>query len=98
MSNDPKESKSNRRKRLARERYATVSPGKRVMINKRRRDVAATKRIFKTPKEIKEKAKQTKSDYKKRMKDQVTTKRGSKSNVQTTCILTPSPWQALTLN
>jgi transcriptional/translational regulatory protein YebC/TACO1 len=40
-----------------------VSPGKRAMINKRRRDAAAAKRIPKTPEEIKEKAKQSKRDY-----------------------------------
>jgi hypothetical protein len=54
---------------LARERYAAVSPGKRAMINKRRRDAATAKRILKMPEEIKEKAKQSKKDYKKRMKE-----------------------------
>jgi hypothetical protein len=67
--NNHNESKSDRRKRLARERYAAVSPGKRAMINKRRRDAATAKRILKTPEEIKEKAKQRKRDYKNRMKE-----------------------------
>jgi hypothetical protein len=39
------------------------------MINKRRRDAAAAKRILKTLEEIKEKAKQSKKDYKNRMKE-----------------------------
>jgi hypothetical protein len=47
-----------------------MSPLQRESLNKRRRDARAAKRLFKTPQEKKENARQSKRNYKQRIKEE----------------------------
>jgi hypothetical protein len=75
------------KRRRNRARYAAMSLLQREAINKKRRDTRVAKCLFKTPQD-KEIRRQQQRDYKKRLKNTVTT----------TCILTPLPWQTLNGN
>ncbi|RCV32583.1 hypothetical protein SETIT_7G014600v2, partial [Setaria italica] len=63
-------SPNERRHSRDRARRAAMSLGQRAIINKRRHDSYAAKRLFMTPEEKKEKTRQSKSDYRKRVKEQ----------------------------
>jgi hypothetical protein len=63
-------SPGDRRRRRIRARYAEMSPVAKEAVLKRRRDARASKRLFKTPEEVKESRRQVNINNRKRSKEQ----------------------------